>query len=81
MTCVAIPDIEVETTAKYLYLLDAKSQIPKILVTDNGSLCIMLRVKKLHVTPYNPQTNGSLKRSHKPSAEYLWSFVDLNGLN
>lgn len=86
MTCVAIPDAEACTVARAFYEeIVARFCIPKLLVTDNGTnftsklfseTCKLLGVKKIHITAYHPQANGSLERSHRPLAEYLRSFVD-----
>lgn len=35
----------------------------------------LLKIRKLTTTPYHPQTNGALKRSHRTLAEYLRQFV------
>jgi RNase H-like domain found in reverse transcriptase/Reverse transcriptase (RNA-dependent DNA polymerase)/Integrase zinc binding domain/Integrase core domain len=59
--------------------------MPKSLLTDQGAnfmsnlfknTCKLLKIKKLNTTPYHPQTNGALERSHKGLAEYLRSFVN-----
>ena len=91
MTCVAIPDAEAGTVAKYFFeQIITRFNIPKVLVTDNGTnftsklfseTCKMLGVKKVHISPYHPQANGSLERSHRPLVEYLRCFVKQDGPN
>ena len=91
MTCAAIPDAEASTVAKVFFEdIITRFNIPKVLVTDNGTnftsklfseVCKMLGVKKVHISPYHPQANGSLERSHRPLAEYLRSFAKEDGSN
>ena len=91
MTCVAIPDAEATTVAKAFFnSIITRFNIPKILITDNGTnftsklfseVCKMLGVKKIHISPYHPQANGSLERSDKPLGEYLRSFAKEDGSN
>lgn len=58
--------------------------IPESILTDQGSNLIsgmfaevskLLKIKRLKTTPYHPQTNGALERSHRTLAEYLRSYV------
>lgn len=60
---------------------------PKMILTDLGTcftsdlfkqLTEILKVKALFTTPYHPQTNGALERSHATLKEYLKSFVNEN---
>lgn len=59
--------------------------IPEIILTDCGTeflsklfkeCCKLLKIEKINTTPYHPQTNGSLERSHRTLIEYLRHFVD-----
>jgi Integrase core domain len=63
---------------------------PKSLLTDQGtnflsnlfkSVCKALKIKKIQTTPYHPQCNGALERSHKSLAEYLRNFVNADQNN
>ena len=91
MTCAAIPDAEASTVAKVFFNdIITRFNIPKVLITDNGTnftsklfseVCKMLGVKKVHISPYHPQANGSLERSHRPLGEYLRSFAKEDGSN
>ena len=91
MLCAPMPDGEASTVAKVFFSeVIARYGVPSILVTDNGTnfmskvfseTCKLLGIKKLNTTPYHPQANGSLERSHRPLAEYLRSFVDEDGSN
>lgn len=84
MDAIAIPDMEAKTVAKvFVDEIICRYRIPKILVTDQGSnftsdmfkqVCKFLKIKKVQTTPYHPQSNGSLERSHKSLMEYLRSF-------
>lgn len=60
---------------------------PKTILTDLGTcftsdlfkqLTDILKIKALFTTPYHPQTNGALERSHATMKEYLKSFVNEN---
>lgn len=60
---------------------------PKMILSDQGTcftselfkqLTQILKVKSLYSTPYHPQTNGALERSHATLKEYLKSFVNEN---
>ena len=91
LVCVAIPDAEASTIARVFFNeIIAKFQIPKSLVTDNGTnfvsnlfkeTCKLLGIKKINTSPWHPQANGGLERRHLPLAEYLRSFVREDGTN
>lgn len=58
--------------------------LPQNLVTDCGTeflskvfkeVCQILKIKQTSTTPYHPQSNGSLERSHRTLGEYLRNFV------
>jgi len=64
--------------------------LPQTLVTDCGTeflsrifkeVCQLLKIKKSSTTPYHPQSNGSLERSHRTLGEYLRSFVEKDHQN
>jgi transposase InsO family protein len=57
-----------------------KFGIPQIMLTDQGSnflsdlfsnVCKLLRIKRIKTSPFHPQTNGALERSHRVLVEYL----------
>ncbi|KAL4153886.1 hypothetical protein QTP88_001719 [Uroleucon formosanum] len=59
--------------------------IPTSILTDCGTnflsnvfknMCKLLDIEKSKTTPWHPQTNGYLERSHKILKNYLRSFVD-----
>lgn len=61
--------------------------IPKVIVTDQGSnftadlfkrTCEFLKIKQIWSSPYHPQTQGALERSHSTMKEYLKSYVNEN---
>lgn len=61
--------------------------IPKTILTDQGSnftsemfkeTCKFLKIKQLWSSPYHPQTQGALERSHSTLKEYLKSYVSEN---
>lgn len=64
--------------------------IPQSLVTDCGTeflskifkeVCKLLKIRQASTTPYHPQSNGSLERSHRTLGEYLRNFVDKDQQN
>lgn len=91
MLCAPMPDGEARTVAKVFFKeIVSRYGVPGVLVTDNGtnfmsevfaSTCKLLGIRKLNITPYHPQANGSLERSHRPLAEYLRSFAKEDGSN
>ena len=59
--------------------------IPITILTDCGTnflsnlfkdVCKLLKIEKTNTTPWHPQSNGYLERSHKTLKAYLRSFVD-----
>ena len=59
--------------------------IPKTILTDQGTnftaelfkqTCNLLKIKQLWSTPYHPQTQGALERSHSTLKEYLKSYIN-----
>ena len=61
--------------------------IPETLLTDQGSdfcsniikeLNKLFKIKHVFSTPYHPQTNGSLERSHLTLKEYLKHYINQN---
>ena len=84
----AIPDHEAETIAKVLtnnFL--CRFSIPKIILTDQGpefvsklmaEIARLFKIKKIQTTPYRPESNGALERSHSVLADYLKSYVNAN---
>ncbi|CAI6368288.1 unnamed protein product [Macrosiphum euphorbiae] len=64
--------------------------IPNMLVSDQGTeflskilaeTCKLLKIKKCNTSPYHPQANGALERSHRTLGEYLRHFVDKDQTN
>nr|XP_049701809.1 uncharacterized protein LOC126055664 [Helicoverpa armigera] len=61
--------------------------IPRIILTDQGTnftadmfkkTCEFLKIKQIWSSPYHPQTQGALERSHSTLKEYLKSYVNEN---
>lgn len=59
--------------------------IPKTILTDQGTnftsdlfkkTCDFLKIKNLWSSPYHPQTQGALERSHSTLKEYLKSYIN-----
>lgn len=64
--------------------------IPKTILTDQGTnftadlfkrTCEFLKIKQIWASPYHPQTQGALERSHSTLKEYLKSYVNENQTN
>jgi len=64
--------------------------IPQSLVTDCGTeflsrifkeVCRLLKIRQTSTTPYHPQSNGSLERSHITLGEYLRNFSEKDPYN
>lgn len=64
--------------------------IPQSLMTDCGTeflskifkeVCRLLKIRQTSTTPYHPESNGSLERSHRTLGEYLRNFVEKDQLN
>lgn len=74
-----------DETSECLFHFISLFGIPKTILTDQGTnftsemfkkTCECLRIKQLWSTPYHPQTQGALERSHATLKEYLKSFVN-----
>lgn len=87
---VAIPDQQANTVARALFEeILCRYNIPKILVSDNGTnftsnilkqLCKILGVQHIRTSAYHPQSNA-VERQHSTLGNYLRCFVDLNPTN
>ena len=91
MICAPMADGEAHTVARtFVGEWIAKFGVPSVIISDNGSnfiskvfsdTCKILGIRKLHTTPYHPQSNGSLEKSHASMAAYLRCFVAEDGTN
>lgn len=82
---IPIPNQEARTIAEALVTkIICRHGIPESILTDQGSNFLsncmkevykLLKISKLQTTPYHPQTNGALERSHRGLSEYLRNFV------
>lgn len=64
--------------------------MPQRLVSDQGTeflsrvfteTCKLIGIKHSTTSPYHPQANGALERSHRTLGEYLRHYVDVNQQN
>ncbi|KAL4103589.1 hypothetical protein QTP88_018950 [Uroleucon formosanum] len=64
--------------------------MPQSLVSDQGTeflsrvfteTCKLIGIKSSTTSPYHPQANGALERSHRTLGEYLRHYVDVNQQN
>lgn len=76
-----------EETSECLIHFISLFGIPKTILTDQGTnftaelfqtTCKFFKIKQLWSSPYHPQTQGALERSHSTLKEYLKSFVNTN---
>jgi transposase InsO family protein len=76
---------DAETIARELVLnVVLKFGAPAQILTDQGSnflskmfknMCKMLRIRKIQMTAFHPESNSGLERSDRLLAEYLWHYV------
>jgi len=87
--CAAYPirSTTAEETSECLIHFISLFGIPKYVLTDQGTnftadifkeTCKFLKIKQLWSSPYHPQTQGALERSHSTLKEYLKSYVSEN---
>lgn len=84
----AIPLVnqEAETIARaFVKNIILRHSSPRSILTDNGSnfvselfknVCKILGIKRHLATPYHPETNGALERTHRTFKEFLRSYVN-----
>jgi hypothetical protein len=85
---VPIPNHQANTVAEaFVVHFVCIHGIPDTILTDQGTdflsktfteMCKLLKINKINTSPFHPQTNGSLERSHRTLAEYLRHYVDKN---
>jgi len=85
---IPLPNHQANTVAEALVIhFICVHGIPEIILTDQGTeflsktfieICKLLKINKINTSPFHPQTNGSLERSHRTLAEYLRHYVDKN---
>jgi hypothetical protein len=85
LVAIPVPRQDAETVAKeFVKHIILKLGTPEKILTDQGlnflsevfkNTCKMLRIKKLQTTPFHPESNGSLERSHRVLKEYLRQYI------
>ncbi|KAL0901602.1 hypothetical protein ABMA27_006820 [Loxostege sticticalis] len=82
-----IRTVSAEETSDCLVHFISLFGIPKTILTDQDTnftadlfkkTCAFLKIKQLWSSPYHPQTQGALERSHSTLKEYLKSYVNNN---
>lgn len=82
---VAIPNHESQTIATHLSQFFCMFGIPKSILSDQGSdftsklmkdLSRLFQTKHILSSPYHPQTNGALERSHLTLKDYLKHYIN-----
>ena len=82
---VPLPDQKADTVAKaFVTQIITRHGTPKQLITDQGTnfmsrvmkeTCKYLGIEKIHTTPYHPQSNGMIERSHRVFKDILSHYV------
>ena len=77
---------EASTIAKaFVIKIIMEHGIPEKIFTDQGTnfisevfknVCKLLKIEKIQITTYHPESNGALKRSHRTLAEYLRHYIN-----
>ncbi|XP_045456466.1 uncharacterized protein LOC123666419 [Melitaea cinxia] len=89
-TAYPITNATAEETCECLVHFISLFGIPKTILTDQGTnftaelfkrTCEFLKIKQIWSSPYHPQTQGALERSHSTLKEYLKSYVNENQTN
>jgi hypothetical protein len=85
LVAIPIPRQDSETVAQeFVTHVVLKLGTPSKILTDQGSnflsevfknTCKMLKIKKLQTTPFQPESNGGLERSHRIQKEYLRHYI------
>jgi transposase InsO family protein len=80
LVAIAIPRQDAEMVAQeFVKHVILKLGTPSKILTDQGSnflsevfknTCKMLKIKKLQTTPFHPESNGGLERSHRTLKEF-----------
>jgi len=83
---IPIPNHQANTIAEaFVVNFVCAHGIPQTILTDQGTdflskifteVCKLLQINKINTSPFHPQTNGSLERSHRTLTEYLRHYVD-----
>ncbi|KAL0269062.1 UNVERIFIED_CONTAM: hypothetical protein PYX00_010797 [Menopon gallinae] len=85
-----IPNHESRTVALELTKFITLFGIPKSILTDQGSdfmsnlikdLTKLLNIKHFSSSPYHPQTNGALERSHLTLKDYIKHYINAQQAN
>jgi hypothetical protein len=86
LVAIPIPRQDAETVAQeFVTNIVLKLGTPSKILTDQGSnflsevfknTCKMLKIKKLQTTPFHPESNGGLERSHRILKEYLRHYIE-----
>lgn len=81
----AIPNHEAKTIAEKFFDFIMLFGIPKSIVTDNSTdfksnllkeVNKLFKIRHISTSPYHPQSNGALERSHSTLKDYLKHFIN-----
>ncbi len=77
--------ITARSVAEGLWNIFARTSIPEIILTDQGSqfcsrlvkeLCELVQIQKVRTSPYHPQTNGCIERMHSTFKSVLGKCIE-----
>ncbi|KAL4136005.1 hypothetical protein QTP88_007579 [Uroleucon formosanum] len=76
------PQTELKDSEKQQVLAEHHSSpLGEFLSRVLAETCKLLKIKKCNTSPYHPQANGALERSHRTLGEYLRHFVNKDQMN
>lgn len=83
---IPLPNQEADTIAKaFVKFIILKHSSPESILTDNGSnfvsklfqnTCKLLGIKRNMISPYHPESNGALERTHRTFKEFLRAYIN-----
>jgi hypothetical protein len=86
LVAVPLPRQDAETVARaFVTNVVLKMGTPQKILTDQEAnflsemfknTCKLLKIRKLQTTPFHPESNGSLERSHRVLKEYLRHYIN-----
>jgi transposase InsO family protein len=81
----SIPNHDAKTIAESLFEFIMMFGVPKSIVTDNSTdfksdllkeVNNIFKIRHISTSPYHPQSNGALERSHSTLKDYLKHFIN-----
>lgn len=86
MKTISIENQEASTVAKeFVTKIILEYGAPEKILTDQGTnfmsetfknTCKLLKIERIRISAYHPESNGALERSHRTLAEYLRHYIN-----